>query len=291
MNRRLSTWIVTLTTSAIAATQQLACQRRPQTIPLWEQGAPGFESRRNEPEEAKDWWVRNIHQPSLMAFLPSLARRTGAAVIVAPGGGFEQLVFGHEGIEPARLLSRFGVAAFALKYRLPKEPSSPYGLEHVRQDAYRAVRLVRHRASEWGIDPNRVGMLGFSAGGALVSLAAYAPGFGDPEAQDPVDRQDGKPSFQMLIYPGGDVPEVIPPDAPPTFLLAAMDDEYGCDRISQQLFTRLRAARVPVEAHFLARGKHGFNMGDRSNFASVRAWPQRMLDWMQDSGYLNKSAS
>src|SRR5690606_549916 len=99
-------------------------------------------------------------------------------------------------------------------------------------------------------------------------------------------RLNGKPDFQLLVYPAGTAPDVIPPDAPPTFIVVANDDEYGCDRTALELFTKLRAAKVPVEAHFLAQGKHAFNMGDRSRFAAVKGWPERMEDWLADSGVL-----
>lgn len=255
-------------------------------IPLWPNGAPGAEARKNEPEVARDWWVKNVHNPSLTAFLPPQGKATGAAVVVAPGGGFRELVFNAEGKQPGEYLSQLGVAAFALKYRLPGDTNSPYTRDDVRADAYRAVRLVRSRAKEWGIDPHRVGMLGFSAGGDLVGMVAYAPGKGDPNAKDPIDRLDGKPDFQMLVYPGGKVPDVIPKDAPPAFLLVASDDEYGCDDTTLELYTKLHAAGVPVEAHFLAQGKHAFNMGDRSSLISVKTWPERMGAWLRDSGYL-----
>lgn len=259
-------------------------------IPLWPSGAPGAEARRNEAEVARDWWVKNVHNPSLTAFFPPAGKATGAAVVVAPGGGFRELVFDAEGKQAAEYLSRLGVAAFALKYRLPGDTNSPYTRDDVRADAYRAVRLVRSRAKEWSIDPKRVGMLGFSAGGDLVGMVAYAPGKGDPNAKDPVDRLDGRPDFQMLVYPGGEVPDVIPKDAPPAFLLVASDDEYGCDDKTLELYTKLHAAGVPVEAHFLARGRHAFNMGDRSSLISVKTWPERMAAWLQDSGYLTPPA-
>ncbi len=258
---------------------------RPKIVPLWTDGAPGFEQRRNEPEQAKDWWVANVHNPSITAFLPP--RPNGTAVVIAPGGGFRELVYDAEGKQAAEYLNRLGVAAFVLKYRLPRQPGSPYTMQHPREDAYRAVRLVRSRASEWHLNPKRVGMLGFSAGGELVSMLAYQSGNGDPNARDPIDRFDGRPSFQILIYPGGRAPEEIASDAPPTFLLTANDDEYGCDGTTLDLFVKLRAAKVRVEAHFLAEGKHAFNMGNRSKLVSVRTWPQRMADWLDDSGYLS----
>ncbi len=267
-----------------------SAQSQPQVIHLWENGAPGFENRKDEPEQAKDYWVRNVHNPSITVFLPPQEKATGAAVVIAPGGGFRELVFNNEGKQAAEFLNSIGVAAFALKYRLPKEEKSPYSFDQVRQDAYRAVRLVRSRAQEWNIDPHRVGMLGFSAGGAVITMIAYAPGGGDPAATDPIDRLNGKPDFQMLVYPGGNLPGTIPPDAPPAFLLVASDDEYGCDKVALDLYRKLHAAGIRVEAHFLAQGKHAFNMGDRSNLASVKTWPQRMADWLNDSGYLKRAS-
>ena len=292
MTDRLVKWVrrSSVAVALLLAARASHAEQAPQVVPLWPGGAPGFEARRDEPEQARDWWVRHINNPSITVFLPAKDKANGTAVVIAPGGGFRELVFNAEGKQPGEYLSRLGVAAFALKYRLPKEAGSPYTTEHVRQDAQRAIRLVRSRAAEWGIDPTRVGLLGFSAGGELASLVAYAPGAGDPRAPDPIDRLDGRPSFQMLIYPGGKVPDVIPHDAPPTFLLVATNDDYGCDKTALELFEKLRAAGVRVEAHFLAQGKHAFNMGDRSSLISVRTWPQRMADWLADSGYLKPVA-
>jgi acetyl esterase/lipase len=266
----------------------LAASVRAQTpvvIPLWPQGAPGFESRRNEPEQARDWWVKNIHNPSLTVFLPT-GKANGCAVVVAPGGGFRELVFTAEGKQVADFLTPLGVTVFVLKYRLPNEAFSPYNMEHVRQDAYRALRLVRSRAGEFHLDPRRIGMMGFSAGGAVVMMVAFEAGDGDPRAVDPIDRVNGRPDFQLMVYPGGKVPRKIPADSPPAFLLCANDDEYGCDKVTMELLEKFRAAHVPVEAHLLGAGKHAFNMGDRSALAAVKNWPQRMADWMGDRGLL-----
>jgi acetyl esterase/lipase len=252
-------------------------------IPLWSNGAPGSESRRNEPEEAKDYWVKNIHNPSITVYLPPKDKATGAAVVIFPGGGHRLLVFNAEGRDPARFLNSIGVAAFIVKYRLFREDSTIYTFEKTtRQDAYRAMRLVHSRAAEWGIDTGRIGTLGFSAGGEVADLLAYTPGMGDPAAPDPVDRLNGRPNFQMLVYPGPlGVPAVIPLDAPPAFLLVANDD-VGTSPVIMSLLEKYRAANVPVEAHILNGGKHGFNMGYRSNLKEVRIWPQLMANWLSD---------
>lgn len=261
-------------------------QTSPIVLPLWKDGAPGFESRRNEPEQAKDWWVKNIHNPSVTVFLPPKEKATGCGVVVVPGGGHRELVFNAEGVEAAQFLNSIGVSAIVLKYRLAREDGSPYKLGvHAKQDAYRAIRQTRLHAKEWGIDPKRLGILGFSAGGEVVAWVAYEPGGGDPKSADPVEREPGKPSFQMLVYPGPHgIPEKIPSDAPPAFLVVANDD--GLAPVSLELLKRFRDAKAPIEAHFFAQGNHAFNMGNRSNLASIKGWPQRMADWLGDNGWL-----
>ncbi len=283
--------LLAATMAAVALSSAACAQTGPQVIPLWNQGAPGFESRKDIPEEARDYWVRRINNPTITVFLPPAEKATGTAVVVAPGGGFHELVYVNEGVHAAQFFNSIGVAAFVLKYRLPGEENSPYTMDNVRQDAYRAMRLVRSRAAEWQIDPHRVGMMGFSAGGALVSLVAYAPGNGDPSAPDPIDRLNGKPDFQILVFPGGPVPQTITADAPPSFLIVANDDEYGCDKVTLGIFEKLRAAGVRTEAVFLAQGKHAFNMDERPNLLTVMHWPQQLADWMHDSGLLTPAAA
>ena len=221
-------------------------QRAPEVIHLWPNGAPGFESRKDEPELAKDWWVRNIHNPSITVFMAPKDKANGCAVVVAPGGGFQNLVYNAEGRQAAEYLNTLGVTAFVLKYRLPKQENSPYTLDHVREDAYRAMRLVRSQAGKFHIDPHRLGMLGFSAGGAVIMMVAFENGDGDPAAADPIDRVNGRPDFQMLIYPGGTPPQTIPSNAPPAFLLCANDDEYGCDKVTMELLQKFREAKVVI---------------------------------------------
>jgi len=281
MRKSIKTLLIVLMLPVLAQAQS-----KPEVIPLWEKGAPGFENRKDIPEEAKDYWVRNINNPSVTVFMPPEGKANGCAVIVAPGGGFRELVFTAEGVQAAEFLNSIGVTVFALKYRLPGEKNSPYSIENVRQDAYRAVRLVRSRAQEFHIDPNRIGMLGFSAGGAVVMMVSFEKGDGDPDAPDLIDRVNGRLNFQMMVYPGGNPPKKISSDSPPAFLLCANDDEYGCDKVTLDLLQKFREAKVPVEAIFLARGKHAFNMGDRSSLITVNTWPLRMADWLSDSGFL-----
>ena len=257
-------------------------------VPLWEKGAPGFENRRDEPELAKDYWVRNIHNPSLTVFLPPKAKANGAAVLVVPGGGHRELVFQAEGVEPAQFLNGLGVAAFVLKHRLARETNSPYSLQiHPKQDAQRAMRLIRSRAAEWNVDANRLGALGFSAGGEVVSMLAYSPTAGDSTATDPIERQDSRVNFQIVIYPGPlGIPEQLPSDAPPAFFLVANDDHGHVEPV-MRLVEKYRAASRPVELHLYARGGHGFNLSGRSKLNSIRSWPQRMTDWLGDNGFLS----
>jgi acetyl esterase/lipase len=278
------------TVFAFTVLASLTCaQPATQVVHLWEGGAPGFESRKDEPELSRDWWFKNIHNPSVTVFRPAPELANGCAVIVAPGGGMRELVFNPEGVDVAAYLTKHGVTVFALKYRLPGEEGSPYTIAHVRADARRAVRLVRARAAEFGVDPRRIGMLGFSAGGAVTLMTVDGEEKGDAKSADPVERVSCRPDFQMYVYPGGEVVPKFGKGSPPAFLLCANDDEYGCDEFTLALFAQFRAAEVPVELHMLARGKHAFNMGNRSEFLAVRNWPDRMAEWMRDSGYLVKT--
>jgi acetyl esterase/lipase len=278
-----------LLTTLLLLSQMSSAQEARTIIPLWNNGVPGFENKSKDPEQAKDYWVKNINNPSLEVILPAAGTSNGTAVVVCPGGGFRLLVYGAEGREPGEYLARLGITVFVLKYRLPREEGSPYSLEKApREDALRAMRTVRSRAKEYGIDPARVGMLGFSAGGEVVAAVAYVSGKGDPAAKDPVDRLDGRPDFQMLIYPGPlGIPETVPDDAPPAFLLAANDDPC-CAVTTTSLLVKYREAKRPVEAHLFTKGDHGFNMGNISKLASIKSWPQRMADWLGDGGWLGK---
>lgn len=259
-----------------------------QVIPLWKDGAPGFEDRKSEPEKAESYWVKNIHNPTITVTLPPKDKATGAAVLICPGGGHKELVFKAEGLEAAEYLASIGVASFSLKYRLGREEGSPYKInEHARQDGQRAMQLIRSHAQQWGIDPARIGIMGFSAGGEVVSLVTFSPDAAKPDATDVVERASSRPDFQIYIYPGPlGIPEKLPENTPPTWMMVANDDG-GASRTIFSLLPKLREAKVPLEVHVYAKGGHGFNMGNRSKLKTISTWPARLGDWLADNDYLN----
>lgn len=279
---------ILLLSGLLFLTNQLWSQGSKEVIFLWPNGAPGFEQRKNEPEQAKDWWVKNIHNPSLTVYRPAKDLANGAAVIIMPGGGHRELVFNAEGEDAALYFNSIGVTAFVLKYRLFREENSPYKQEHAVADGRRAMRLVRKRAAEWHLDTTRIGLMGFSAGGELAAWTAF------PEAKeaaiqpDAIDAAALKTDFLILVYPGPlAVPATVPSSSPPLFMIAANDDEC-CSEPIVRLLQLYRAAKIRAEVHLYAQGKHAFNMGKRSTLQTLHSWPERLTDWMHDSGYLKK---
>src|SRR5437867_13156324 len=185
----------------------IVAAHEPKEIPLWPIGSPGSEGK-NDKEIVQrgangERSVYSIHNPSVTPYLPPKDKTTGAAVIVIPGGGHRVLAIDHEGYNVAQWLTERGIAAFVLKYRLARETNSTYQVDvHALADTQRAIRVVRSRAQEWGINPARVGVMGFSAGGELAALASARTDQGITDARDTVDRLSAKPDFQALIYPG-----------------------------------------------------------------------------------------
>ena len=186
--------------SSIIAANAFA-QDTPQVIHLWKNGAPGFEYKKDEPEMAKDWWVRNINNPSITVFLPPKEIANGTAVLICPGGGFLNIVYDAEGKDAAKYLNSLGVTAFVLKYRLFRMENSPYKQEHPTQDIFRAMRLVKSRAKEFNIDTARLGVMGFSAGGEVSGWVSYRFKENHSNNADDIDKLSARPSFQILIYP------------------------------------------------------------------------------------------
>ncbi len=267
----------------------------PNEIRLWPNGAPGSEGKTAaEVVEApnKDHGylkVTNVHQPSLTVFLPSADKATGAGMIIAPGGGHAFLNFDQEGTYVAEYLNSIGVAAFVLKYRLAREPGSTYKIEeHALADGQRAIRLLHARASEWNLNPARIGIMGFSAGGEVAALAATRFDAGKPDSSDPIERQSSRPDFDALIYPGIRANTyTIPKEMPVTFLLCA-DNDRGPSTALSALYPMLKAAGVQTEVHVYATGGHGFgiNPNTRNPSPAATTWQLRLGDWLKQIGML-----
>jgi acetyl esterase/lipase len=241
-----------------------AAAGEPPVVLLWEKGPPGFESRKDEKEvrdrQNKDGEYRltNVHNPYMTVFLPPKDKATGAAVVICPGGGHRELWPKHEGENVAQWLSERGVAAFVLRYRLAREKDSPYKLpDQSLQDGQRAMRLVRSRAKEWGINPARVGMMGFSAGGEVVAFVCRNSDSGKAGADDPIDPESCRPAFQALVYSGplGIAKQTITKDnAPPTFIVVG-DEDNAVTWLTEH-YQALKKAGVSAELHVYAKTPH-----------------------------------
>lgn len=283
-------FMMALLASTAGSSAQISPQP-PMIIRLWPTGAPGSEARRKEPEQAKDYWVKNIHDPSLTAFRPEPGRSNGTAMIVLPGGGHGLLVIEGEGTRAAEILNRLGITVFVLKYRLAREQGSTYTIEgDAAGDTARAVKWVRAHAADYAIDPNRIGLMGFSAGGELVSLVANYSSEYAKAPRDDLTAVSARPDFQVLVYPGPlAVKGPVPASAPPAFLVAGSRDQC-CAAPTGQLYGLLASAGVSAELHMFAEAGHGFNM-DRSTRVSVARWSDRLFDWLFDNGWLGDHAT
>jgi acetyl esterase/lipase len=285
--------------TAAGVAQQAAVPTRPSPnphaeVPLWANGAPGSEGK-TAPEVVTlinaegEHTVTSINSPSISPYLVRGVHAPVAAVIVAPGGGHSLLSIDHEGYDVAKYLSGHGVAAFVLKYRLAKDKGSTYTIDgDEMNDMRRAIRMVKSRAAEWGVDPARVGVMGFSAGGELAVKAALGYDGGNASAADPIDRESSKPAFEALMYPGGLSPEIIArvtKDMPPGFLLCGADDRENIAQELPELFIAMRKAGVSAELHEYAGVGHGFGLR-LSQRGAVADWPQVFVEWMDTKGFL-----
>lgn len=269
----------------------------PPAIHLWPNGAPGYESRKDEPEKL-DWRAEpennitfpvlfNVHNPSIIPFIPEKSKSTGVAVIIGPGGGHMFHTIDREGYDLGKILADNGVAAFVLKYRLQNDRAvargqSPYKSDpDALNDAKRAMRVVRSRAAEWGVDPNKVGFMGFSAGGQVAGLLATKSDKGDEKATDPIEKISSIPSFNGFIYGGPyQVQDFAGMNLGPCFLLCAYDDNGNANNLAN-LFLRLKAARIPAELHIYGTGGHGFGVRKDRGLAE-ETWPGRFVEWLKD---------
>jgi endo-1,4-beta-xylanase len=264
----------------LANAVQTTTQSEP-VVPLWTGEAPGSEGQTAPEAIDAQGHVTSVHRPSITVFLPAPETATGAAVLVCPGGGHRYLAIQHEGYDVARWLNQLGIAAFVLKYRLARDVGSPYQVDvHAPADARRALRVIRSHADEWHIDPARLGIIGFSAGGEVVMYASATYDTGGTTAPDPVDRQNARPDFQVLVYPGPLGSELpVPSDAPPAFLIAAYDDRGPSVTVAKQ-YLKLEEGGIPAELHVYNRGGHGFGLRDRP--LPVTSWRDRLREWLVD---------
>jgi acetyl esterase/lipase len=237
-----------------------------------------------------------VATPTLAVYRPDKDKDTGAAIIVAPGGGFYQLSMGHEGADVAQWLASIGVTGIVLKYRIPQRDGMPRYMAGF-QDGQRAMSVVRSKAGEWGIDPHRIGFLGFSAGGQVGADVETNFDKRMYEPVDDMDKADTRPDFAVLIYPGGIVPKrsdvpaltddvKVSKDTPPTFLAIADNDRNGPEN-AVYMYLALKKAGVSAELHVYSEGGHGF--GIRPGTAPHTTWPARVQDWMAFHGFLKST--
>ena len=263
---------------------------------LWPEGAPGATA------------TGQGHEPSITIYLPEAAKATGTAIVVCPGGGYGGLAIDHEGEQIAQWLISQGIAAFVLQYRHAPLYGHPYPL----LDAQRAVRTVRAGAEAWGLKPDRIGILGFSAGGHLTASTGILHEGGDESAADPIARASARPDFMVPVYPVitmqddfthqgsrknllGENPDPalveryslerqVTAQTPPTFLVHTTDDQAVPVENAVNLYLALHKAGVPVEMHVYEKGVHGLGLGGGD--AAFATWPGHLLDWLRVRGLL-----
>jgi acetyl esterase/lipase len=290
--------VLALPAAVVAQNDWMKPPSTPVTITLWPDGAPGATGS------------EDADKPSLTIYLPTPAQATGAGIVVCPGGGYGGLAIDHEGHQVARLLTSRGVAAFIVKYRLGPRYHHPAMLNDVLQ----AIRTVRAGAAQYRVKPDRIGVMGFSAGGHLASTAATLFDRGDPAAATPLARTSSRPDFAVLVYPvivfgseythtgsqnnllgASPSPELVAKlstekqvtrDTPPTFLFHTNEDTGVPPENSVQFYLALRKAGVPAELHIYEKGRHGVGLAPDDRV--LRTWTERLFDWMEGRGLFAK---
>jgi len=252
--------------------------------------------------------VSNVQNPQIQVFLPAKNSSTGRAVIICPGGGYGVLAYDWEGTDIAKWLNSHGIAGIVLKYRLPsaEAQTSPHLVP--MSDGQQAIRLVRHHAEEWNIDPEKIGIMGFSAGGHLASTLGTHFDSGNPGADDPILQQSSRPDFMILAYPVisftesfmhkgsrnnllGENPEAkwinyfsnekkIRADSPPTFIFHSQDDKAVPVQNSLVFYEGLLEKQIPAEMHLYPTGGHGFSLSIHME-GTQKGWTDSCLFWMQ----------
>jgi len=287
-------FVMILFAAAIAASAQPSTAQ-PSTELLWPHGAPGAQG-----DDEKD-------KPALTSYPANPAKAVGTAVIVCPGGGYGGLAMDHEGKQIAEWLNNLGISAFVLRYRLGPKYHHPIEL----QDAQRAIRMVRARAADIQVNPDHIGIWGFSAGGHLASNTGTHFDSGDPNAKEMVDRMSSRPDFMVLSYPVisftdfvhtgsrrnllGDDPDPklvellsnekqVTTQTPPTFLFHTDSDTGVPSENSVLFYLALRRAKVPAEMHIYEPGKHGVGLAPLD--PTLSSWSGRLAEWLRIRGLL-----
>lgn len=291
-------WIIALLVLSVSAVA-----RASGLVPIWPEGVPDAESD-GEPDRYVSERYTHVQIPTIEVFLPEQAEAPWPGVLICPGGGYKVVTYVKEGTHAAEWFAARGIAAFVLKYRLPRGDGAFWAL----REAQRAIRMIRQRAEQWHVDPNRVGVMGFSAGGHLASSAGTH--FDDPPdpAGTSFEAMSARPDFLILIYPVitmeaelthagsrrnllGQAPaeaqvaawsneQHVTDRTPPTFLIHGSDDAAVPVENSVRFYRALVAAGVPAELHLYEHAPHGFGMGDLSALGPVSRWPDQLAAWL-----------
>ena len=272
------------------------------TLKVWPNGAPDHNGMDKPEEKFEGKMVRNVSEAEMYVYLPEKEKNTSAAVVICPGGGYWIEAMDHEGYQIAEWLKSKGIAGIVLKYRLP------YGNHEIPSgDAKQALKIIRNRAEEWGINPSKIGVAGSSAGGHLASTVGTQFDAGNPDAGDEVDQMSSRPDFMLLLYPvisfreefghmgsrknligeGNDWKLArqysnelhVSPDTPPTFLVLADDDKVVLPVNSVEFYLALKKHNIPAEMHIFQEGGHGFGM--RKTNLPVDQWPELFYNWLK----------
>jgi acetyl esterase/lipase len=310
MSRLLPIALVASFVLAMSAACPLGAADPPQVIDLWPGKPPGDvgitgeekfiqlktkDGKPYQPGGQPTKWLTNVTKPALFVYRPAKDKDTGVAMLICPGGGYHNLGWDIEGEEVAGWLNSIGITGIILKYRCPRRPGDVKGVPPIGplKDAQRAVSLVRGKAKEWGVDPQKIGMVGFSAGGHLA--AATAMNF-DKRAYEPIDDVDKiscRPDFAIPLYSGylvGNDNDILSADmrvskgTPPILLIHASDDDVSKVENSVVLYLALKKAGATAELHVYATGGHGF--GVRKVGHPCQGWTERCTDWLRSQGFL-----
>lgn len=305
--KRLATLLLLIPMTLIAGNLN-----NPQTLPLYEGSPPNQKAsdiKEQIESDGRRHAIRQVAQPTIEVRLPSPGNASGHAVVICPGGGYSGLAYDWEGSDIASQLNGQGIAAIILKYRLPDDRSNLEPRLSPLLDAKRALRIARHNATAWGFSPNKIGIMGFSAGGHLASLLGTQFDEGSENAADPIERLSSKPDFMVLVYPVitfqgpathhgsrnnllGKEPsqelldkysthKQVTPATPPTFLVHASDDKSVPVQNSLLFYEACLENQVEVEMHLYPYGGHGFSLG-LSQGGRLANWPDRCVDWIKE---------